>query len=462
MSHRLAIALAILAAFPGSLSASDNAVDFGSVVKQSETAIVDKHDVCKKVTNGSDSDVLIPAKKNVEWSVGLDSFLSHISMIKEMYNISVESCDEPAAQPYSLTRLLASDKKSDRHFGNQVSISGDTVVVGDRESHMYIYERGEDGFFPATETYKFTGPKASFGRHVSIDGDVIITGKYGGAHVFERQPDSTWAETQYLQPCKSCSVGDSVDVSGDYIILGAEYLKWGGTYAAGAAYIFEKQPDGTWLNVVRLTDPNKREKDYFGSAVAIDGNTAVVSSPHDNGKYKESGTLFIYERDAAGTWNFVQQIYPTATSSTRQLGDFGLDISGDFIIAGSVFDDSRKGSAYVWRREPDGTWVLDARLLPDKRNSKTYFGKSAAISGNIAVVGSLFDSEKKSDSGAAYVFKRQDDGTWVQDRKIKTTDIDISKGDTFGYYAAIDGTTAVISKDHYGNYQGAAYVASGL
>jgi hypothetical protein len=138
-------------------------------------------------------------------------------------------------------------------------------------------------------------------------------------------------------------------------------------------------------------------------------------------------------------------------------------ISGDTAVIGARGDDSQTGSAYVFIRGEDGVWRQQAKLTADDRLANDRFGYSVAVSGDIAVVGALFDDRNDNDKdenfGAAYVFSRAEDGTWHQQAKL-TTD-DAASRDGFGCSVSVDKKTILVGANHKGNnWEGAAYVFS--
>ena len=74
--------------------------------------------------------------------------------------------------------------------------------------------------------------------------------------------------TTKLQPSGFGYFGCSVDIDGDFAIVGAE--REGG----GSVHIFERGIDGTWGEVYALTPGSQ----YFGASVAICGDAAVVGA----------------------------------------------------------------------------------------------------------------------------------------------------------------------------------------
>eukprot|EP01043_Picozoa_sp_COSAG02_P069237 COSAG02_NODE_11785_length_1654_cov_7.265595_1_plen_149_part_10 len=65
--------------------------------------------------------------------------------------------------------------------------------------------------------------------------------------------------------------GISVAVSGDTAVVGARWDGDGGDYS-GSAYVFSKQPDGSWSQASKLTAADAAAYDYFGISVAVSGD----------------------------------------------------------------------------------------------------------------------------------------------------------------------------------------------
>ena len=177
---------------------------------------------------------------------------------------------------YQQYKLLASDAAAWGVFGASVAVDGDYAVVGavgaDEAGAAYIFKR--DGFF-WTEVGKLTASdreaEDSFGRSVSIDGDVVVVGasfdddgcppefpdcSTGSAYVFVKQ-GLNWenaTETAKLtasNPDIAAYFGESVSIDGDIVVVGAPRDDY-----RGSAYVFVKPPGG-WTSATetaRLTD----------------------------------------------------------------------------------------------------------------------------------------------------------------------------------------------------------------
>ncbi|RZB32745.1 MAG: hypothetical protein AEth_00423 [Candidatus Argoarchaeum ethanivorans] len=141
---------------------------------------------------------------------------------------------------------------------------------------------------------------------------------------------------------------------------------------------------------------------------------------------------------------------------------FGMSvaISGDYAVVGAYGNDdagSNSGSAYIYKR--DGTaWTEEAKINASDDAEGDYFGYSVAISGDYAVVGAYRNDDAGSNSGSAHIYKR-DGTTWTEEAKINASDG--AALDYFGYSVAISGDCAVVGaygNDDAGSNSGSAHI----
>jgi hypothetical protein len=219
--------------------------------------------------------------------------------------------------------------------------------------------------------------------------------------------------------------------------------------------------------------------DNFGYAVAISGNTVVVGAQAEYGSasgvngdqfsrsaetWNGSGAVYVFVRE--GT-NWVQQAYlkPGITFPNMRFGG-AVAISGDTIVVGAFYAGGgvggvnvpetngwdASGAVYVFVR--NGTnWSQQAYLKAQSPNTADFFGWSVSVSGDIAVVGAIYEASSvvgvngdQTDNslysaGAAYVFSRN--GTnWVQEAYLKPSNT--ASGMEFGRSVAASGNTVVV------------------
>ena len=135
--------------------------------------------------------------------------------------------------------------------------------------------------------------------------------------------------------------------------------------------------------------------------------------------------------------------------------EFGwsADTDGVRIISGAPLHDDQgadSGAAYIFVRDAAGAWVQEAELRADDGEGGVWFGRWAAIDGDVAVVGApLADAfGRDDDSGAAYIFQRRD-GAWEQTQRL-VADVPVG-GEQFGWNVAIDGDVIVVSASNETN-----------
>jgi VCBS repeat-containing protein len=198
----------------------------------------------------------------------------------------------------------------------------------------------------------------------------------------------------------------------------------------------------------KLLADNAAAYDYFGYAVAVSGNTAVVGA---FGKDSSRGAAYVYVYNGT-SWVRQQQL----TASDGVAGDqFGssVAIDGDRIIIGAHRKDAGRGKAYVYVRS--GTaWLEQAKLIASDRAGGDNFGYAVAISDKTVLIGAPDDDDR----GSAYVFNTG--GTvWTQRAKLAASDVAID--DSFGVSVALNGDTALIGAQDKNAHTGAAYVFIG-
>ncbi len=197
----------------------------------------------------------------------------------------------------------------------------------------------------------------------------------------------------------------------------------------------------------KITAFDGAEFDFFGTSVAIDGYTMVVGSPNDDDKGADAGAAYIYERDV-NKWRFVKKITALDGAAGDKFGT-SVAISGDTVVVGAPkrdYDGTDTGLAYIFERNKDGSnkWGLVKRRSTSDVASGQHFGHSVAISGDTIVVGAYGDDNNGNYSGAAYVFDRNKFGSnfWGEVKKLLASDR--AAGNYFGISVAISGDTVVV------------------
>jgi hypothetical protein len=216
-----------------------------------------------------------------------------------------------------------------------------------------------------------------------------------------------------------------------------------------------------WPQQARLVAADGASGDRLGSAVAIDGDTAVAGAllaPVDG--HVAQGAVYVFQR-VGTTWTLQTRL---AASDGAAFDRFGasLALDGDTLLVGAWGADANRGAAWVFTRH-DGIWTQQARLAASDGIGGLggdLFGEALALDGDTALIGAWSaDIDGQSDQGAVYTFVRHD-GVWSEEHKF--TVADGASGDAFGEAVALDGNTALVGArfakvgDQF--LQGAAYV----
>ncbi len=162
-------------------------------------------------------------------------------------------------------------------------------------------------------------------------------------------------------------------------------------------------------------------------------------------------------------WREYAEIVPLAGMTGGEFGH-SVRIHGNYAVVGApqqTINGTSSGAAYVYRRTQDG-WSLQATLTPTNEAGKyanDRFGKSVAILGSTIIVGAPGDEDANShaNAGAVYVFERT--GTsWTQSARFHPAQR--TKNDEFGFSVSLNSAGAwvgALTKETGDKSSGSAY-----
>ena len=297
-----------------------------------------------------------------------------------------------------------------------VAVSGNTIIIGAYGTNggagiAYVYVRGPSGW-PTSPTVTLQDPATTsgdnFGFSISLSGRTAIIGAPGGeaAYIYhETQAGWPATPTVTLDAPAGGQFGFAVSISRNTAIVGAYGA---GTGSSGDAYIYVNDSSG-WPTTptVTLPDPKATANDFFGSYVAVSGDTALISDVGDGGGSSAIGTAYIYLRGSSG--------WPTTPTVTLQdpagkQGDLfsaSLAVSGNLALVGDGLY-SGTDAVYAYVRGPSGWPSTPTTTLQDPQTPPAFpgdgFGQSLSISGASLLIGA---SRVNDDAGVAYFFCSQ-------------------------------------------------------
>ena len=283
-----------------------------------------------------------------------------------------------------------------------------------------------------------------------------------------------WGVDQYNLEGYELTFGDTIDMTnnGSRIAIGIpEYSATDSNgneiYGSGAVLILELEENGEW-NTTFLESPHAlEEEDFFGNAVAIQGNMLAIGATGEDGSAEStlespnndlnnSGAVFIYlYNENTETWvpsHYIKSV--TTLSANSQLG-IALDLwfnneeSAEIAITSISSSDSTEGvrrrSLEVLKRNiieaTDDAEASDTFEVLNSTFSETFFythNRALELSENYLVIGdSNYDSaDGDSNAGRILIYQRLQDGTFSTNATIFSSNTERTY---MGSSVAIDG-----------------------
>lgn len=256
--------------------------------------------------------------------------------------------------------------------------------------------------------------------------------------------------------------GNAVAIRGDLAVISTpgENLDM-----QGSAHVYRLAGSGLTLQTVLYSGIVDTQND-FGAAIAIDGTVLAVSDDRESADAPAGGAVYVYRLNS-GLPVFEQKLVVT---NAVGIDVFGASVAawGETILVGAsrhtpTPQAPEAGAAYIFRYR-DALWREEAYLLDPVPQQYAVVGASVAIVGDLAMVGAPGDGEDDpapgTDTGAVLVFGHQD-GQWTFQQKLKPSDAVPAGGFVdFGRSVALDaaGERAVIGAPQDLGQDGSAYV----
>lgn len=373
---------------------------------------------------------------------------------------------------------------------NQNGQMTDSYIVDWNGSNYLISGNGlSDESFPTLNFYDNNyyifrnissgGVRFSLGEDNSTEyngNEIWNNGAYGNDEYLLFSPDSNSSRTfYYFNPENNSSVGQinisehesssiqpQVNVATSKFGQSVKVNDWNQTIVGspgnrasydGAVHVFNMDSNGTYSYFQKIDPPISGKVGQFGYALSTDGNNLLIGAPDDD---NFTGFVYAYIREANGSYNLAQTI-----NSYSIIGDsFGWDLSAsNQYLAVSSRQTNNNGSGKVSILENNGSaWNLVSTLFADDNQSDDEFGYSIELSGTRLISGAPKADANGTDSGAAYIFERNQSG-WFQTAKLSPSGL--SADDQFGYSVALEGDLAFVGarqKDGNATNAGAIYV----
>ena len=134
---------------------------------------------------------------------------------------------------------------------------------------------------------------------------------------------------------------------------------------------------------------NTEAEDRFGWSVSLDGDTLAVGAPNED-------AVYVFVRDGAGMWT--QQAYLSALGG-EVFDGFGIEValSENLLAVAATSEDSaatgidgnrgdnsalQSGAVYVFARDNAGVWSEEAYIKASNSEAQDSFGQAIALYGS--------------------------------------------------------------------------------
>lgn len=373
------------------------------------------------------------------------------------------------AQRTELGKLRASDGAADDWFGRAVAIDGSTAIVGAYPAGVNGRETGAAYLFDVTDPRRPVQlaklspsdgiPLHRFGSAVAIAGGVAVVGAWGdadngrdsgAAYVFDVTDPAHPAELAKLLASDGSfldSFGSAVAIDGHTAVVGAYGDDPRGD-SSGSAYLFDLSDPASPVEIAKLVPDPGAPRDFFGFSVAVAGGRVAVGALFADGEATGSGAVFLFDARSGAQ---LAQLLASDAAANDWLG-FSVAMGSGTVIAGAPGRDDCPycGAVYLFDAV---TGAELAKVSGSEADGDEFFGQQAAAAGSTAMVGTL------NHSGRAYVLDLGDPGAPARIATLVASDG--ASGDGFGGGLAVSGGIAIVSAwldDDNGENSGSAYL----
>ncbi|WP_035609797.1 hypothetical protein [Haloferula sp. BvORR071] len=259
-------------------------------------------------------------------------------------------------------------------------------------------------------------------------------------------------------PADRKNFGSYVAIDGDTALVSDAMETTALGTSVGAAYVFRRVA-GSWTLEKRLESFDPAQNEQFGRGVSLDGDTAAIATWNDNSP-QVGGSIQIFQRFGS-TWTFMGRILPA--TPTFGFGDIMAMNSGTLLVGrpGETGLNGLGGEGAVLAYNVSFGSISGPQTLYAGFGSaaQDQFGSSVSVrDGRIAIGAPGVDVSGKEAVGAVYVFGGSPN-FWNQQAKLMAPNP--YAGEFMGKCVSIDGDRIVTGAPYQsraGMQDGAAYV----
>ena len=339
-------------------------------------------------------------------------------------------------------------------YGQSLAVGDGEVIVGEAlntmtPGYVYVYRKDVSGAW--TEAQRLQASNFAdgdhFGRSLALTGNHLLVGSttLETIYVFEKDEGGNWTETQTLQAADGAEgdfVGRHAAVDDDQVLMAT----WAHAEARGAVYVLHRDATtGSWSEEAKLMGSDIAPNDWFGMALAIEGNVALIGTPQKDGN---TGAVYVFRRDSSGAWTETAKLTGANTGQNSRFGQ-SVAVRDNRALIGASTHQRGLGVVFVYRYdEGSGEWEPGGTLKPfDGGAPGTQFGTFVHYGADAVWIGAPGAADFE---GRVYEMTQDDSGEWSGASKLPVDGL--QGGDQFGVQFAVSADVAVVGVmgDDYG------------
>ncbi|MDG1755758.1 MAG: choice-of-anchor B family protein [Rhodothermales bacterium] len=254
-------------------------------------------------------------------------------------------------------------------------------------------------------------------------------------------------------PVAAQNFGGAVALAGSDVIVGQS----GANSTNSSVYVYRNM-DGEWAEAGQLVrSDNDGQDDRFGRSISSDGNVLLIGATLvDN----STGAVYVFEKDADGNWQETGKLDPGMLAEGDSFGR-SLALAGDFAFVGSAGHNNGQGAVFAFMKGADG-YAFHSKLSNDTVEEGGFFGLNIAAEGSTLLVAAPMNGQSEDGAPNGDVFSYTYDSAsdaWMDAGALQKFP-GVFDNSQFGMGLAMEGSRAVVGMPQLGGGIGGAVVYS--
>lgn len=337
-----------------------------------------------------------------------------------------------AATPGGVNQWTATNQVKPRNLPNQVNEYG--FDVGNHGNRAWWVVKSSTLPFPEFNATIFDNNSSqdqNFGNRVAAYDNLVAVAPRNSEQTvyiyeyseingslnpkFEVRPGDLNQGSHY-----SGGFSEAMAFDNGHLAVGAHDAYINNRWGAGAVYLFDINGSVPY-QLSKISASDGTDYDNFGRSVDLRGNLIVVGAPNDDAEgYNESGSAYLFRKESNGTITEIAKLTLPEPNSNDYFG--AAVAAGDNMVAIGAYEAdytlngqhyNAAGKVFLYKIDGNTVSLVQTLKAPTPHTSSHYFGYSLSISGNRLVVGEYgrYNQIYGHNTGAVYLYEIENEGT---------------------------------------------------